>query len=254
MKETQNVAVFSASEERNEVTSASVVLPGGRDPFSEWPIASTLSEEMRARAFNLVLQLADKHAASTIDASGEVHLSETSTTFRLARHEDIKSICDFRCAQSIEYWDLDPTGDERNLFHAETEAFLHRTLNETMFFALVECEGEVVSMSGLEAADRLPMINMCGGAQHSATIVACYTMPQHRGRGHMGQMLSAWASMAPLLGIDTIFLESHNASMQHLAQNAGYEHVSDKYRLSLTICDEVLAQGEDTQEHLSVAS
>lgn len=220
---------------RSVVVGASSVAPANViDPFAEGAFSGGFSEEMRAMAFGLVLQLGeDDSDLRAANEDGEIVGS--AATFRLAHQEDIATICDFRCAQSVEYWGLAPSGDACRLFHAETEAFLRRTLNTSVFFALVEQGGEVVSMSGLEAADRIPTISAHGGAQRSATVVACYTPPQHRGRGFMRRMLSAWTSMAPMLGIDTIYMETHNDSMRHLAQSAGYEHVSDKYRLTLPV-------------------
>ena len=224
------------------LAGASVIGPAAADAF-----AGGFSEEMRAMAFGLVLQLTDDSPAARAGACDS--LESANLTFRLARQEDIATICDFRCAQQVEYWGLAPTSDACRLFHAETEAFLRRTLNTSVFFALVERDGEVVSMSGLEAADRIPTISCHGGAQRNATVVACYTPPQHRGRGYMRQMLSAWTSMAPMLGIDTLYIETHNDSMRHLARAAGYEHVSDKYRLTLPVGD-AFDDGSDAEVRL----
>ncbi len=225
--------------EKQTVSESSHVEPIEPEQFAQDILEKALPDEMRSIAFSLVLQLADEAAAVRTALADDIMAAEIPATFRLAHQEDIGTICDMRCAQSVEYWDLAPSGDACRLFRAETEAFLSRTLNISMFFALVEREGEVVSMSGLEAADRLPMIGDTGGARHGATIVACYTPPLHRGRGYMRQMLSAWGSIAPMLGIDTLYMESHNPSMQYLASAAGYEHVSDKYLLSLPAADTI---------------
>ena len=83
----------------------------------------------------------------------------------------------------------------------------------------------------------MPAIAMQGGAERAATIVSCYTLPQHRGRGYMGQMLSTWTAIAPMIGVDAIYLESRNPSMQLLALDEGYEYVSEKYRIDLRSLD-----------------
>ena len=234
VKEQRDRSVFGMRESAVSV-AASFASRGAADPLTG-VLSGGFSEEMRAMALGLVLQLADEPSSMRAVGSRD-SIAPGGPTFRLAHQEDIATICDFRCAQSIEYWGLAPSSDACRLFHAETEAFLRRTLNVSVFFALVECGGEVVSMSGLEAADRMPTISCHGGAQRSATVVACYTPPRHRGRGYMRQMISAWTFMAPMLGIDTLYMETHNDSMRYLAQKAGYEHVSDKYRLSLPAND-----------------
>lgn len=193
-------------------------------------------EEMRSMALGLVLQLDEDPSGMRAQGHGDA-LAPTGCTFRLAQRSDIPTICDMRCAQSAEYWELAPSADALRLFHAETEAYLSRTLNRSVFVGLVERGGEAVSMSGLEAADRMPVISAHGGAQRAATVIACYTPPQHRGKGYMRRMLAAWTSMAPMLGLDTLYMETHNHSMRHLALAAGYEHVSDKFRLSLPVPD-----------------
>ena len=181
-------------------------------------------EEMRSMALGLVLQLDEDPSGMRAQGHGDA-LAPTGCTFRLAQRSDIPA-------------------DALRLFHAETEAYLSRTLNRSVFVGLVERGGEAVSMSGLEAADRMPVISAHGGAQRAATVIACYTPPQHRGKGYMRRMLAAWTSMAPMLGLDTLYMETHNHSMRHLALAAGYEHVSDKFRLSLPTPD-VFPHGGD---------
>lgn len=183
-------------------------------------------------ALGLVLRLPDE-LAPVRESAGTGLRVEDPATFRLAQLEDIDLICDMRCAQSLEYWELAPAAGSLRLFRAETEAYLRRNLNTRVFFAVVERDGECVSLSGLEAADRLPTIDAHDGSECPATVVACYTPPAHRGCGYMRQMLSVWATMAPLIGIDTLYLESHNATMQQLAYDAGFKPTSNKYRLKL---------------------
>lgn len=95
----------------------------------------------------------------------------------------------------------------------------------------------MASVSGLEMNDRLPTLGSageaCGAGERSATIVSCYTPAAHRGRGYMGQMLDIWMSLATLLNVDALYLESHNPSMQRMAESDGYRLASNKYKLSL---------------------
>lgn len=49
----------------------------------------------------------------------------------------------------------------------------------------------------------------------------------------MGQMLDIWMSLATLFNVDALYLESHNPSMQRMAESGGYHQVSSKYKLSL---------------------
>ena len=41
--------------------------------------------------------------------------------------------------------------------------------------------------------------------------------------------------MATVRGVDTFYRETQNDAVRHLAESAGYEHVSDKYRLTLPV-------------------
>lgn len=156
--------------------------------------------------------------------------------FRFARREDIGLIADMRCAQSLEYWGVDPSFDA-GVFRQVTEAYLERNLGTRILFGIIEDRAETASVSGLEMNDRLPTLGSAGGAcgagERSATIVSCYTPDAHRGRGYMGQMLDIWMSLATLLNVDALYLESHNPSMQRMAERDGYRLVSNKYKLSL---------------------
>lgn len=222
---------------RVAATEYAVAAPRAKEPsltyVSSGGAADGFAQEMRSLALDLVLRLPEQELKESSSGADAFHTAEPST-FRLARSEDVAMICDFRLAQSIEYGDFAATDEACRVFRAETESYVRRTLNTRTFFALVERGGEVVSVSGLEVADRMPTIG-AKGSERSATIVACYTPPQQRGRGYVGQMLSAWYSVAPLLGIDTLYLESRNDSLQHLMLDQGYDYVSDTYRIAL--CD-----------------
>lgn len=196
------------------------------------PAYPGVSDDVLNLALGLVLRLPEE-LTSWSESADTVLCTQGCATFRFAQRDDIDLICDMRCAQSLEYWEVAPTTDSLRLFRAETEAYLRRNLNTRVFFAVVERGGECVSLSGLEVADRLPTIDAQGGSERRATVVACYTPPVHRGRGYMRQMLSVWATMAPLVGIDTLYLESHNATMQRLACAVGFELSATKYRLKL---------------------
>lgn len=159
-----------------------------------------------------------------------------NSSFRFARREDIGLISDLRCAQSLEYWGMDPSFDA-GAFRRATEAYLERNLGTRILFGIIEDRAEVASVSGLEMNDRLPTLGSageaCGAGERSATIVSCYTPAAHRGHGYMGQMLDIWMSLATLLNVDALYLESHNPSMQRMAESDGYRLVSNKYKLSL---------------------
>lgn len=189
-------------------------------------------QEMRALAFDTVLQIPEQSPLLSCSNQRDSAMP-SGATFRLAHQKDIPTICNFRCAQSFEYWNIAESVDTYHLFYCETEAFLQQKLNESIFFAFIEYDGEVVSMSGLELIERLPVISAKGAVQQSATLVACYTPPCHRGKGYMRHMLSAWSFIALMLGIDTIQIETRNESMRRMAQSLGYEHVSNRYRLVL---------------------
>lgn len=188
--------------------------------------------EMRNLALSLVVQV-PREAGTLHMASDDDQLAGgDEVTVRLAKPEDVKTICELRCAQSIEYESLSATEEARRLFRIETEAYVLRNINTRVYFAFMEQAGEVISMSGLEVVDKMPLISAEGTVERSATVVACYTLPRHRGKGYMHHMLSMWSMLAPLLGIDVIYLESRNPSMQMLAFDQGYDCVSEKYRLS----------------------
>ena len=195
------------------------------------------AREMRELALSLVMQVPSRPQAVYAAPNDEGLAVGDSITIRLADQSDIETICALRCAQSVEYWEVAPSDDAYRLFCTQTEAYVRRNLNTHVYFALVEYDGSVVSMSGLEVVDRMPAIAMQGGAERAATIVSCYTLPQHRGRGYMGQMLSTWTAIAPMIGVDAIYLESRNPSMQLLALDEGYEYVSEKYRIDLRSLD-----------------
>ena len=194
-----------------------------------------LTRELTDLALSLVLRLPDEVDAAPCVPDGSPLRDGGGATFRLARPEDVGTVCDLRCAQSLEYQGLPLLSEDCRRVRVETEAYLRRNLNTRAFFALVERDGEAVSLSGLEVADRLPTVDAAGGSERAATVVGCYTPPEHRGRGYMRQMLSAWTAMAPLVGIDTLYLESRNVVMQRLARDAGYEPASAKYRLRLVV-------------------
>lgn len=191
------------------------------------------SREIRDLALNLVMRVPSAPAALRAASNDDRLAAVGEATIRLAEAKDIETICAFRCAQSMEYWGLSATEESHRLFRAETEAYVRRNLDKVVHFALVEVAGEAVSMSGLEIIDRMPAIGVRGGTERGATVVACYTLPQHRGKGYMSQMLSMWSALAPMLGVDAVYLESHNPSMQMLALDEGYDYVSEKYRLDL---------------------
>lgn len=191
-------------------------------------------QEVRALMFDTVPQrLAELSFISSLNSADNFMFSDA--TFRLACQKDITTICDFRCTQSFEYWSVAETTNDYRSFRRETEMFLRRKLNTGIFFAFIERDGEIVSMSGLELADRIPVVTASGAAQHSATLVACYTPPLHRGKGYMRYMLSVWNFIALMLGVDTVYIETRNDSMHRIAQSMGFEHVSDKYRLVLPV-------------------
>lgn len=192
-----------------------------------------LSQEARNLALSLVMQIPS--AADTVFATpGDECLDGADgMTVRLADSDDVKTICELRYAQMIEYRGLLATEESCRRFCSETEAYVRRNLGTKAHFALVEQAGEVMAMSGLEIADRMPSLSPNGNAERAATVVACYTLPQHRGKRCMRQMLSTWSTLAPLLGIDVIYLESNNPTMQILALNEGYDYVSEKYRFDV---------------------
>lgn len=189
-------------------------------------------QEMRNLALNLVVQVPRETGPLRIMSNDDQLTGGDEVTVRLAKPEDVKTICELRYAQSIEYAGLSATGEACRLFYTETEAYVRRNINTRVYFAFMEQAGEVISMSGLEIADKMPLISVEGNVERSATVVACYTLPHHRGKGNMRHMLSLWSMLAPLLGIDVIYLESRNPSMQMLAFDQGYDCVSEKYRLS----------------------
>lgn len=193
----------------------------------------SFSQEIRDLALSLVMQIPSTPQTAYAASSESCLTVGDKATIRLAGLEDMKTICEFRCAQSIECQGLSATEESYRLFCTETEAYVCRNLNTQVYFAFVERAGEVISMSGLEVVDKLPAVGSSGGVERGATVVACYTLPQHRGKGYMRQMLSTWATLAPLLGIDAVYLESHIPSMQMLALDEGYDYVSEKYQLDL---------------------
>lgn len=197
-------------------------------------VTDGFSCELRDLALGLVLQLSGEERLREGESAGSAASTGGLTTFRLARQDDVDLVCDCRCAQSIEYGGVEPSEAAYRLFRAETEAYVCRNLNKRVFFALIEYDGAAVSVSGLEVVDRLPAINAQGGSEHAATVVACYTLPAHRGQGHMRQMLDAWSAIAPLLGIDVLYLESRNASMQRLALDGSFEYASEKFCLTVS--------------------
>lgn len=162
-------------------------------------------------------------------------LAGEGATIRLATEEDIPAICDLRVAQSLEYWGVNPGQSELAHFRSETEAHLRRTLGERVMFLFVEEDGEIASMSGVEVFDRLPTFGGVSGVQRTATVVACYTRPEFRGRGHMAAMLSAWPLVAMRAGVDAIYVETRNATMRHVAEKTGYEHASDRFRMTIEV-------------------
>lgn len=219
---------------------------------AEWGAEDGLSRELRALALGLVMQVPAHPASVQVSAGGALAAPEDGSlalfgdselaagegvAIRLAEQADLDAICVMRCAQSVEYWGLAPADEAYRLFRAETEAYIRRNLNSRIFFALAERDGEIVSMAGLEIPDRLPSFGVSAAAERSATIVSCYTPPAHRQKGYMTQLLTAWSAIAPIFGIDALYLESRNASMQMLALDEGYEYVSEKYRLALTSLD-----------------
>lgn len=162
-------------------------------------------------------------------------LAGEGATIRLATKEDIPAICDLRVAQSLEYWGVNPGQSELAHFRSETEAHLRRTLGERVMFLFVEEDGEIASMSGVEVFDRLPTFGGVSGVQRTATVVACYTRPEFRGHGHMAAMLSAWPLVAMRAGVDAIYVETRNAAMRHVAEKTGYEHASDRFRMTIEV-------------------
>ncbi|WP_297155168.1 GNAT family N-acetyltransferase [uncultured Ellagibacter sp.] len=156
-------------------------------------------------------------------------------TIRLATQEDIPAICDMRVAQSLEYWGANPEPGELAHFRSETEAHLKRTLGERVMFLFIEQDGEIASMSGVEVFDRLPTYGGVSGVQRTATVVACYTRPEFRGRGHMAAMLRAWPLVAMRVGVDAIYVETRNASMRRIAEKTGYAHASDRFRMTIEV-------------------
>ena len=215
-----------------EKTMANENANGETTCFELWE-EDGFSREMRNLAMSLVMQVPAAPSPIHAASSDEGIVVGDTATVRLAERKDIAVICALRCAQSIEYWGLAQTDEAYRLFLAETESYVRRNLGNRVHFALVEVGGEVVSMSGLEVADRLPSVGTRGKAERNATVVSCYTLPQHRGKGYMRRILSIWSTIAPLIGVDTIYLESHNPSMQLLALDEGYDYVSEKYRLEL---------------------
>ena len=181
-------------------------------------------QAQRVRAVDLAL------AGSAPSLPG---IQQINPAFRLARPDDIGILCDMRCAQSLEYWD-EPSELDVEAFRSTTERYLAENLGTRILFGLIEDGSEVASVAGLELNDRLPTLGGTGAVgERSATIVSCYTPKPHRGKGYMGQMLSIWMTLASLMEIDALYLESHNPSMQRMAEGNGYQQVSSKYRLTL---------------------
>lgn len=212
--------------------------------FSKTPAVSAdvlhTQEAERVKYDDIVKRLEEKAALYVRDREDltfvDGHIStDTGMTLRLATHDDIPAICDIRTAQSLEYWGVSPASDELSHFRAETEAHLWRNLNKRMFVLLFECDGEIASMSGLEVFDRLPTFGGVSGVQRTATVIACYTNPAYRGRGLMGKMLRAWPLIALQVGVDAIYVETRNASMRHVAEDAGYEHASDRFKILINV-------------------
>lgn len=153
---------------------------------------------------------------------------------RFATESDIETICDLRLAQSLEYWGMCVSDDVCQNFLQQTSDFLHKTLNKNVFFALIECESELASMSGLEVLERVPVMGGCAISPRSATIIACYTRPCYRAKGYMRDMISTWTALAEFFDVGIIYVETHNTSMSRIASAQAYEHVSDRYRLILS--------------------
>ena len=162
-------------------------------------------------------------------------LAGDGATMRLATREDIPVICDLRVAQSLEYWGVDPEPAELAHFRSETKAHLERSLGERVMFLFIEKDGRIASMSGVEVFDRLPTFGGVSGVQRTATVIACYTRPEFRGQGHMAAMLRAWPLVAIRAGVDAIYVETRNASMRHVAEKTGYEHASDRFRMTIEV-------------------
>ena len=80
-----------------------------------------------------------------------------------------------------------------------------------------------------------PRFGGVSGVQRTATVVACYTRPEFRGRGLMAAMLSAWPLVAMRAGVDAIYVETRNATMRHVAEKTGYEHASDRFRMTIEV-------------------
>ena len=118
------------------------------------------AREMRELALSLVMQVPSRPQAVYAAPNDEGLAVGDSITIRLADQSDIEIICALRCAQSVEYWEVAPSDDAYRLFCTQTEAYVRRNLNTHVYFALVEYDGSVVSMSGLEVVDRMPAIAM----------------------------------------------------------------------------------------------
>ncbi len=131
-------------------------------------------------------------------------------TVRVVTEDDISAIAHMEALCFSEPW---------------SEAALLETLRgENVYLFCAECMGAVVSYAGLYVAP--PMDGFAG--EGSITNIA--TLPEFRGRGYAGAVLSALLDAAASVGAEDIFLEVRvsNTPAIRLYEKYGFETVGTR--------------------------
>lgn len=155
----------------------------------------------------------------------------------IATEEQLEDIVSLRIEMQLEDWNM--TLNQDFSYYAEpfaeiTRKHIQDKLNQSIYFALLYLDGEIVAMCAIEELSQLPQITMCVGSKRKhGRLVSAYTKPEARGRGYQQELTHFLLHFAKEKNFMDIILTTNTPDAAHIYEKSGFRQTSSKYILTL---------------------
>lgn len=155
----------------------------------------------------------------------------------IASEEQLEDIVSLRIEMQLEDWNT--TLNQDFSYYSEpfaeiTRKHIQDKLNQSIYFALLYLDGEIVAMCAIEELSVLPQITMCVGSKGKhGRLVSAYTKPEVRGRGYQQELTSFLIYFAKEKNFRDIILTTNTPDAAHIYEKSGFHQTSSRYFLAL---------------------
>lgn len=153
----------------------------------------------------------------------------------IAEKEHIDDIVKLRVEMQIEDWentlheDFSVYADQ---FGNITKEYLLNKLGDTIYFAVMYLDNELIAICAIEELSELPQISVCKNPKgRHCCVASVYTKPQFRGKGYQQELFRFLMNYAKDNDFSDITLTTNTPDAAHIYEKIGFEKISSKYYL-----------------------